>query len=144
MFSPLCCHSLSPVPQQGRLEIQTECGWLEVFPGEICVIPRGFLMCVKLPDGPSRGYICEVFDNYFRLPNLGPIGANGLANPRDFKYPGLSSIFHYFPSHLPVAAYEDRKCDYTVVAKFIGELFEYKRDHSPFNVRYLLPHSLLF
>jgi homogentisate 1,2-dioxygenase len=108
------------VPQLGRLDIQTELGMLEVFPGEICVIPRGILFSVKLPDQVGRGYICEVFDTFFHLPGLGPIGANGLANPRDFKY--------------PVAHYEDRKVEFTVVNKFLGQLFAAKKNHSPFNV----------
>lgn len=108
------------VPQQGILDIQTELGMLEVFPGEICVIPRGILFSVKLPDQTGRGYICEVFDSHFRLPNLGPIGANGLANPRDFKY--------------PVAHYEDRKAEFTVINKFLGQLFACKKPCSPFNV----------
>jgi len=108
------------VPQIGRLDIQTELGMIEVFPGEICVIPRGILIAVKLPDQVARGYICEVFDTYYHLPNLGPIGANGLANPRDFKY--------------PVAHYEDRKVSFAVVNKFMGQLFTAKKIHSPFNV----------
>jgi homogentisate 1,2-dioxygenase len=108
------------VPQHGRLEIQTELGMIEVFPGEFCVIPRGILFSVKLPDQVARGYVCEVFDSFFHLPNLGPIGANGLANPRDFKY--------------PVAYYEDRKISFTVVNKFMGQLFAAKKSHSPFNV----------
>jgi len=108
------------VPQEGRIDIQTELGFLEVFPGEIVVIPRGIVFAVKLPDGPSRGYICEIFESFFTLPNLGPIGANGLANPRDFKY--------------PVAAYEVRNVTFEVVNKFQGKLFSCKKDHSPFNV----------
>jgi homogentisate 1,2-dioxygenase len=95
-------------------------GFLEVFPGEICVIPRGVYFSVNLPDGPSRGYICEVYNGHFKLPELGPIGANGLANPRDFQ--------------VPVAAYEDNNTSFKVVNKFIGQLFEFTMDHSPFNV----------
>jgi homogentisate 1,2-dioxygenase len=108
------------VPQEGRLDIRTEFGMLEVFPGEICVIQRGMLFQVSLPDGPSRGYILEVYNDHFKLPDLGPIGANGLANPRDFLY--------------PTATYEDRQCDFRVVAKFLGQLFERTQNHSPFNV----------
>lgn len=108
------------VPQQGTLDIQTELGCLEVFPGEIVVIPRGIVFSVRLPDGASRGYICELFESSFILPNLGPIGANGLANARDFLY--------------PVAAYEDRKVNFEVVNKFQGKLFSCTKDHSPFNV----------
>jgi len=70
--------------------------------------------------GPSRGYILEVFNGHFQLPNLGPIGANGLANPRDFL--------------CPVAWFEDREVEYTVINKFQGCLFAAKQDHSPFDV----------
>lgn len=62
------------VPQQGLLEIQTECGHIHAEPNEIIVIPRGIRFRVGLPDGPSRGYILEVFDRHFELPDLGPIG----------------------------------------------------------------------
>lgn len=107
------------VPQQGTLDIRTEFGCLEVEPGEIFVVQRGIHFSVNV-SGPSRGYICEVYNGHFRLPDLGPIGANGLANPNHF----LS----------PTAAFEDRTCEFTVVSKFLGELFEAKQDHSPFNV----------
>jgi homogentisate 1,2-dioxygenase len=107
------------VPQQGSLDIQTECGHLLVRSGEICVVPRGINFSVGV-DGPSRGYMLEVYNQHFVIPDLGPIGANGLANPRDFLY--------------PIAAYEERACDFTVYAKFMGELHSTKRDHSVFNV----------
>lgn len=108
------------VPQLGRLDIQTECGYLEVFPGEICVIPRNIYFSVKLPDGPSRGYVLEVYNAHFKLPELGPIGANCLANPRDFL--------------APVAAFDDIDEEYLIKCKFIGKFFEFKKDHTPFNV----------
>src|SRR5262245_39188252 len=72
------------VPEQGRLAIATELGMLTVQPGEICVLPRGLKFRVELPDGSARGYISENYGAHFKLPDLGPIGANGLANPRDF------------------------------------------------------------
>src|SRR5690606_29254176 len=81
------------VPQQGRLRIATELGVLDVEPQEIAVIPRGVRFRVELPDGAARGYVCENYGALLQLPDLGPIGSNGLANPRDF----LS----------PVAAYEE-------------------------------------
>ena len=113
-------HSLSLiVPQQGTLDIQTEFGFMEVRSGEICVIQRGIQFAVRL-EGPSRGYALEVYAGHFEIPSLGPIGANGLANPRDFQ--------------TPVAAYEDRKCDFTMVTKFINNLYASPMDHSPFNV----------
>jgi len=108
------------VPQRGTLDIRTELGLLKVAPNEIIVIPRGIQFQVNLLDGPSRGYILEVFSGHFQLPDLGPLGANGLANPRDFL--------------APVAAYEDRQCSWKVINKFSGQLFEAEKDHSPFNV----------
>lgn len=107
------------VPQKGALDITTEFGKMLVKPNEICVIQQGIRFSVNV-DGEARGYICEVFGSQFRLPDLGPIGANGLANPRDFL--------------TPTAWYEDRDCDFTVVGKFQGKLFSAKQDHSPFNV----------
>ena len=107
------------VPQQGPLRIHTELGILIVLPGEICIIPRGIKIRVDL-EGPSRGYICENYGLPFRLPDLGPIGANGLANPRDFL--------------APVAAYEDREGEFRIVGKFLGRLWEAEIDHSPLDV----------
>ncbi|XP_057766480.1 homogentisate 1,2-dioxygenase [Salvia miltiorrhiza] len=109
------------VPQKGRLWITTECGRLQVTPGEIVVIPQGFRFAVDLPDGPSRGYVAEIFGSHFQLPDLGPIGANGLASSRDFL--------------VPEAWFENVQCPgYTIVQKFGGELFTAKQDFSPFNV----------
>lgn len=108
------------VPQLGPLDITTEFGRIYVKPNEICVIPQGVRFSVAL-EGPSRGYILEVYDGHFRLPDLGPIGANGLANPRDF----LS----------PTAHFEDRLVDgYRIVSKFQGALFVATQGHSPFDV----------
>ena len=75
------------VPQQGRLLLHTEFGVIDAAPGEIAVIPRGVKFRVELPDGRAAGYVCENYGALFRLPELGPIGANGLANPRDFLTP---------------------------------------------------------
>ena len=75
------------VPQDGRLLLVTEFGRLDVMPGEIAVVPRGVKFRVELPDGRARGYVCENYGALLRLPELGPIGANGLANPRDFLTP---------------------------------------------------------
>ncbi|KAH6919871.1 hypothetical protein HPB50_029141 [Hyalomma asiaticum] len=108
------------VPQQGSLNIVTEFGRMHVDPNEICVIQQGMRFQVYV-SGPSRGYILEVFDNHFVLPNLGPIGANGLANPRDFK--------------TPTAWYEDRDVnDFTIISKYQGHLFQASQNHSPFDV----------
>src|SRR4029078_6021880 len=75
------------VPQSGALELRTEFGILDLSPGEIAVIPRGIKFQVQLLEGTARGYICENYGAHFVLPNLGPIGSNGLANPRDFETP---------------------------------------------------------
>jgi len=108
------------VPQQGRLSIATELGLVEIEPQEIAVIPRGIRFQVALPDGAARGYICENFGALLRLPDLGPIGSNGLANPRDFL--------------TPVARYEDREGEFELVAKFCGNLWRAPIGHSPLDV----------
>ncbi|OLL30611.1 homogentisate 1,2-dioxygenase [Burkholderia sp. SRS-W-2-2016] len=108
------------VPQQGRQRFVTELGVLEVEPQEIVVIPRGVRFRVELPDGVARGYICENYGAPFRLPDLGPIGSNGLANPRDFL--------------TPVAAYEDVDAPHELVAKFAGHLWSTRIGHSPLDV----------
>ena len=109
------------VPQLGRLRLHTELGILDVAPGEICVIPRGVLFRVEQHDNESsRGYICENYGLAFRLPELGAIGANGLANPRDFE--------------TPVAAFEDREGEFHITTKFMGRLWSAMIDHSPLNV----------
>ena len=108
------------VPQEGRLTLRTELGVMDVGPGEIAVLPRGLRFAVDLPDGKARGYICENYGMAFRLPDLGPIGANGLANPRDFL--------------TPVAGYEDTAGDFRVIAKFLGGLWSAPIDHSPLDV----------
>ena len=108
------------VPQLGSLLIATELGVLHVAPGEICVLPRGLKFRVELPDDAARGYICENYGAQFRLPDLGPIGANGLANARDFL--------------APVAAFDDREGDFRVIAKFLGRLWSAEIGHSPLDV----------
>ena len=108
------------VPQQGRLRIATELGVLDVSPTQIAVVPRGVRFAVELPDGVARGYICENYGALFRLPDLGPLGSNGLANPRDFE--------------TPVAAYEDRAGGFELVTKFGGHLWSAAIDHSPLDV----------
>ncbi len=108
------------VPQLGRLRIATELGVLEIEPQQVAVIPRGVRFRVELPDGPSRGYVLENFGALLRLPELGAIGANGLANPRDFQ--------------TPVAAFEDLDGDFELVAKFQGHLWRAPIDHSPLDV----------
>ena len=108
------------VPQQGRLRITTEMGVLEVKPGEIALLPRGVVFKVALLDGPSRGYVCENYGAQFRLPELGPIGSNGLANARDFQ--------------APVATFEDSGTPYELIKKFGGRFWRAPTKSSPFNV----------
>lgn len=108
------------VPELGGLRFRTELGVLEVAPGEICVIPRGVRFQVELLGTEARGYVCENYSAMFKLPDLGPIGANGLANPRDFQ--------------TPVAANEDREGDFRLIAKFYGNLWEAEIGHSPLDV----------
>jgi homogentisate 1,2-dioxygenase len=108
------------VPQLGRLRVATELGVLELEPLEIAVIPRGLRFRVELIDKAARGYVCENFGAALKLPDLGPIGANGLANPRDFL--------------TPVAAYEDRTGAFELVAKFGGGLWSAAIGHSPLDV----------
>ncbi|APE28131.1 homogentisate 1,2-dioxygenase [Aurantiacibacter gangjinensis] len=108
------------VPQTGALRIVTELGRIDIAPGHIGLVPRGMRSRVELIDGGARGYVCENFGEPFRLPDLGPIGANGLANPRDFE--------------TPVAWFEDRDEEFEIVQKFNGKLWTTTIDHSPFDV----------
>ena len=108
------------VPEQGRLRIVTELGVLEVPPLFICVIPRGVKFAVELLDGTARGYVAENYGALLRLPDLGPIGANGLANPRDFETCS--------------AAFEDLDSEFELIQKFSGSLWTTRLDHSPFDV----------
>src|ERR1700733_11368238 len=108
------------LPQQGRARFVTELGVVEAAPGEITLLPRGMRFRVELPDGPSRGYICENYGAALRLPELGPLGSNGLANPRDFL--------------APVAAFEDKAASWPMISKFQGNLGAADMKHSPLNV----------
>jgi homogentisate 1,2-dioxygenase len=111
------------VIQKGQHIFKTEMGIIEANPCDIVVIPRGIkfqLECGRSPQEEIRGYICENYGTTFRLPDLGPIGANGLANPRDF----IS----------PAAAFEQKDGDFRVIAKFHGNLWQASIDHSPLNV----------
>ena len=107
-------------PQEGRLRFATELGRIDVEPEEIVVIPRGIRFRVELLDATARGYVCENYGALLRLPDLGPIGSNGLANPRDFL--------------TPVAWYEDKEGSFELVAKFMGNLWTSTIGHSPLDV----------
>lgn len=108
------------VPQEGGLRLCTEFGVLDIHPLEIAVIQRGIKFQVILLDKRARGYICENYGAPFRLPDRGPIGANALANPRDFQ--------------APTAAFDDKKGDFTLFAKFQGNLWQTQLTHSPLDV----------
>jgi homogentisate 1,2-dioxygenase len=108
------------VAEMNRIRFLTEMGIVDIGPGEIACLPRGLKFRAELPDGTARGYICENYGTQFRLPDLGPIGANGLANPRDFE--------------TPVAWYEDREGPMEIVAKFGGNLWSCETGHSPLDV----------
>jgi len=108
------------IPQQGAIEVQTELGRLEVAPGSVAVVPRGLKFRVRLLDGESRGYVAENYGLPFRLPELGPIGSNGLANPRDFE--------------TPTAWFEDSDEPTEVVQKLLGHLWTTTLDHFPLDV----------
>lgn len=108
------------VPQQGRLRLCTEFGVIDVEPGEIAVIPRGVKFRAELPGGSARGYVCENYGGAFTMPERGPIGANCLANPRDFM--------------TPVAAYEDRETASTMVVKWGGAFWAAEIGQSPLDV----------
>ncbi len=108
------------VAQEGKLRFRTEFGVIEIEPGEICIIPRGIIFRVEVVDGPVRAYVCENYGGGFILPDRGPIGANCLANPRDFL--------------TPVAAYEDVDGPHTLFVKWGGELYTTQTDYSPLDV----------
>jgi homogentisate 1,2-dioxygenase len=108
------------VPQTGRLLIRTEFGRIELEPLEIAILPRGIVFQVALPDGEARGFVCENYGAKFTLPHRGPIGANCLANPRDFK--------------TPVAAFEEKESPCRVTIKWCGQFHMTEIDHSPLDV----------
>ncbi|KAH8776697.1 homogentisate 1,2-dioxygenase [Diaporthe sp. PMI_573] len=116
------------VAQEGVLDIRTEQGWLLVRPMEIAVIPRGVKFAVYLPSGPARGYALELYQGHFVLPELGPIGSNGLANARDFQAPLAS-----FDEDCGSVAF-DGPNKYTVTAKFANSLYQTVQPHTPFDV----------
>jgi homogentisate 1,2-dioxygenase len=108
------------IPQMGRLTLFTEMGRIDIAPGEVALVPRGIRFRAALPDGEARGYVAENHGALFRLPDLGPIGSNGLANPRDFE--------------TPVAQYEDAEGEVELIQKYLGALWTTTLDHSPLDV----------
>jgi len=108
------------VPQAGRLRFCTELGIVDIEPKQIAILPRGLVYRVEVVEGPCRGFVCENYGQKFDLPNRGPIGANCLANPRDFK--------------TPVAHFEDNDSPSHVIVKWCGEFHVCQIDHSPLDV----------
>lgn len=108
------------IPQEGKMRFCTELGIIDLEPKEIAIIPRGLLFRAEVIEGPCRGFVCENYGQKFELPGRGPIGANCMANPRDFK--------------TPVAAFEDREVPSTVTIKWCGQFHETKIDQSPLDV----------
>ncbi len=108
------------IPEQGRLTLYTEMGRLDLAPGEVGLVPRGVRFRAALPDGSGRGYVAENYGALFRLPELGPVGSNGLANVRDFL--------------TPTAQFEDADGEVELVQKYLGRLWTTTLDHSPLDV----------
>jgi len=108
------------VPQEGRLRFRTELGVIDLEPKEIAIIPRGMVYSVEVIEGSARGFVCENYGQKFDLPNRGPIGANCLANPRDFK--------------TPIAAFEDKETKSRVIIKWCGQFHESFIEHSPLDI----------
>ncbi|MHA6265404.1 homogentisate 1,2-dioxygenase [Aliiroseovarius sp. CAU 1755] len=108
------------VPQEGKLRFYTELGIIDLAPQEIGIIPRGLVYRVELLEGPARGFVCENYGQKFEMPGRGPIGANCMANPRDFK--------------APVAAFEDREVPSTITIKWCGQFHKTEIGQSPLDV----------
>ncbi|XDA99930.1 homogentisate 1,2-dioxygenase [Sulfitobacter sp. LCG007] len=108
------------VPQAGQIRFHTELGIIDLKPQEIAIIPRGLVYRVELIEGPARGFVCENYGQKFQMPGRGPIGANCMANARDFK--------------APVAAFEDREVPSTVTIKWCGQFHVTEIGQSPLDV----------
>ncbi|HET9843282.1 MAG TPA: homogentisate 1,2-dioxygenase [Gammaproteobacteria bacterium] len=108
------------VPYLGAMRIRTELGILEIVPGEILCVPRGVKFCAEVLGSVAAGYVCENWGAPFSLPYLGPIGSNGLANPRDFK--------------IPMANYEDKSGECLLICKYLNNFWQASLSHSPLNV----------
>ncbi len=108
------------VPQEGILRFFTELGMVDIAPGEIAILPRGIVYRVAVLEGPCRGFVCENYGQLFELPARGPIGANCMANSRDFK--------------VPVAAFEDRETPSQLTIKWCGQFYQCEIAHSPLDV----------
>jgi homogentisate 1,2-dioxygenase len=86
-------------------------------------VQRGVRFSIDLADGvtEARGYVTEVWGSMWELPDLGPIGGHGLANPRDFLF--------------PVAAVdEELQVDWKIVNKMNGTYHQIAQDHTPYDL----------
>ncbi len=108
------------VPELGRLHVRTELGRLDLAPGEVLILPRGIRFQVLLPDGVGRGWVGEVYDGHFQLPERGPVGANGMADERHFL--------------APVADFSDDTGPWRILVKQGGRMWEATAPHGPFDV----------
>ncbi|KAJ9144247.1 putative Homogentisate 1,2-dioxygenase [Pleurostoma richardsiae] len=108
------------IPNEGRLDIQTELGRMLVKPGQICVIQAGIRWKVSLPDGAAKGYVQEIYGTHYELPELGPLGSNGMALPRDFE--------------TPVASFDIDETTWKIIHKLAGEMYCYEQSWTPFDV----------
>jgi homogentisate 1,2-dioxygenase len=117
------------IPHSGSIDIQTELGKLLVRQNEICVIPRGIRYRITLPSGPCKGYICELFQAHFRIPELGPIGSTGLANVRDFQVPTA-----FFDGALENNKAKANNANWTIISRQAGRLWACTQNHTPFDV----------
>lgn len=120
------------VPQSGAIDITTEMGRMVVRQNEIAVIPRNLRHRVTLIDGkPCRGYVCELYQGHFQLPNLGIIGSTGLANVRDFEIPTA-----YFEGQVvdgkAVAATSEG--EWTIVSRLDTRRWHCTQSRTPFDV----------
>lgn len=117
------------IPQSGALDIQTELGKLLVRQNEIAVIPRGIRYRVTLPAGPAHGYVCEIFQSHFQLPNLGIVGSTGLANQRDFQIPTAC-----FDGTLKGDVAVANNTNWRLVTRQASRLWACTQNHTPFDV----------
>ncbi len=108
------------IPQEGELIFKTEFGRLNIKPGDIAVLPRGVCFQVELLNDKARGYWVENYGQVFTLLSRGVIGANGTTEELDFR--------------IPVAWYEERSGDFTMLRKFNGHVWEHAISHSPLDV----------
>lgn len=126
------------VPQAGTLDVQTELGRLLVRQSEIALVPRSMRFRITLPGGkPARGYICELYQGHFRLPDLGVLGSTGLANVRDFQIPVAAvddAVLRHIQNGATKAREEEEEEEWTIVSRLMGRLWRCRQANTPFDV----------